>query len=717
VVSLLGALADRRLRNDSPAPLVSRSAAGRFSGLFQRRDAASQLGVMATNGTVFGIVAKTSTAVAKTEWHLYRKAKSGKDEDRVEVTSHAALDLINQPNPFMTRMELFEVAQQHLDLAGEACLLVGRNGRSRLPLELWPIRPDRLDPVPHPTKYLTGWIYTSPDGEQVPLDVTDVIHVRTPNPLDPYRGLSPVAAVLTEIASADYAAQWNANFFRDSAEPGGIIEVDQELDDDEFDRLTTRWDEQHRGVSRAHRVAILEAGMKWIDRKYTMRDMQFTELRGANRDSIMEAYGYPKSMSGITEDVNRANAESGEYVFAKWLTVPRDDRWRDTLNSKLLKLYGDNVPRELEFDYDSPVPEDEAAENAARTSKATAAKTYIDAGYDGDSVKEALELPDALVWEKPATPAPPVAPGPAGPTPAEPGAPTPPKPAEPEPPATVENLLANLLGARTPAVIRNAEANDGWPESDEDAVDAVNLAALQTAWAAALAALLETWQASVVAEWIRQLIDAVKDILGGDDRSGLASLELDVDDAVTTLSTAMASFGETAAGHAVDEASAAGVDLDPHWPTAADLEAAARQVAEFEARRYSLTAGREAARVAGPEPDVDVVGDHLDQFLNDMSDAGARSALGGALTDAQNLARADTLSRGPVGALYASEQMDSNTCKSCREVHGRFVATTDDLAPLFKLYPAGGYVDCLGRWRCRGTIVGVWRPKTTEGGQ
>ena len=35
-----------------------------------------------------------------------------------------------------------------------------------------------------------------------------------------------------------------------------------------------QWEEQHRGVSRAHRVAILEQG-KWIDRKYTMRDMQF----------------------------------------------------------------------------------------------------------------------------------------------------------------------------------------------------------------------------------------------------------------------------------------------------------------------------------------------------------------------------------------------------------------------------------------------------------
>ncbi|HEY3480815.1 MAG TPA: phage portal protein, partial [Streptomyces sp.] len=192
MASLLGGLAGARPRNDSPVPLVSRAAARAVGGFFTRRDAASQLGAMATNGTVFGIVNKTSTAVAKTEWHLYRKAKSGKDEDRVEVTSHAALDLINKPNPFMSRMGLFEILQQHLDLAGEACLLVSRSTNRALrniPLELWPIRPDRIDPVPHPTKYLAGWVYTSPDGEKVPLETDEVIHVRMPNPLDLYRGL------------------------------------------------------------------------------------------------------------------------------------------------------------------------------------------------------------------------------------------------------------------------------------------------------------------------------------------------------------------------------------------------------------------------------------------------------------------------------------------------------------------------------------------------
>lgn len=711
MVSLLGALT--RPRNDSPAPLVSRAASGRFpGGLFARRDAATQLGVMATNGTVFGIVNKTSTAVAKTEWHLYRKAKSGKDDDRVEVTSHAALDLINKPNDFMTRMELFETLQQHLDLAGEACLLVSRAGRIKLPLELWPIRPDRLDPVPHPTKYLTGWIYTSPDGEQVPLDVDEVIHVRMPNPLDPYRGLSPVASVLTDVVSADYARQWNANFFRNSAEPGGVIEIEKVLSDEEFDTLAARWDEQHRGVSRAHHVAILEAGMKWVDRNYSMRDMQFVELRGATRDAIMEAYGYPKSMSGITEDVNRANAESGEYVFAKWLTVPRDDRWRDTLNAKLLPLYGKDTPRTLEFDYDSPVPEDEAADNAERDSKARSAQMLVAAGFDGDSVKEALDLPEALVWEKPAAPVRPIVPGSDGPAPPEPGALEPPD--APEPAADpVAALLRNLVRASAPP----AELNDaGWPTVDKDAVEAVNLHPVQAAWEAALAALLRLWQSTIVPDWINQLLDQIRTVLRGDGGT-LADLKVDSHVAAGHIADAMGRFAEASAGHAVAEAAKYDVTLHPAWPTAHDLAAAAEEIAAFDAQRYAATAGREAARVRAPGVPDEEVFDHTRRQLAAMPEYGSSVLLGGALTDAQNQARARTLQSGPVGAIYASEVLDTATCQPCREIHGRWICNTDDLAALFKLYPTGGYIDCLGRERCRGTFVGVWRPKTTEGGQ
>jgi hypothetical protein len=108
-------------------------------------------------------------------------------------------------------------------------------------------------------------------------------------------------------------------------------------------------------------------------------------------------------------------------------------------NNDFLPLFGGDP--NLEFDFESPVSEDEEAENAERGSKATAAKTYIDAGFTAESVVEALDLPDALVWEKPEPPAPP------------PGAPAgPPVPGEDQPPdvpakVPADDAVANLTRA------------------------------------------------------------------------------------------------------------------------------------------------------------------------------------------------------------------------------------------------------------------------------
>jgi HK97 family phage portal protein len=351
----------------------------------------AQMRAMGSVGTLFSIVNRTSTSVAQVEWKLYRKAaKPG--AERTEVTSHAALDLWNKPNPFMPRTEFVEVEQQHIDTTGEGWWVIARDPRSPIPLELWPVRPDRMDPVPSATAYLAGYVYTSPDGEKIPLGLDEVIQLRMPNPLDPYRGMGPVQSILVDLDATRYSAEWNRNFFLNSAEPGGIIEVPGTLGDAEFDQLRMRWNEQHRGVAAAHRVAILEAG-KWVDRKFTQRDMQFAELRSVSRDVIREAFGMPAFALGEVADVNRATADASRVWFAEQMTVPRLERFKSALNFDLLPLFGSTAVG-LEFDYCSPVPDDEEAENAELTAKVNAAVALVDAGFDSAAACAAVGLPD-----------------------------------------------------------------------------------------------------------------------------------------------------------------------------------------------------------------------------------------------------------------------------------------------------------------------------------
>jgi HK97 family phage portal protein len=390
--TLLGALLNRAATaTQTPVPFASRTASYGVFG--SNRTAEGQMRAMSAVGTLFAIVDRTSNATALVDWKLYRKARSGRDEDRVEVTSHAALDLWNKPNNFMPRQEFVESSTQHYDLTGESWWVIARATGFSIPLEMWPVRPDRITPQPDPERFLKGYVYTGPDGQQIPLELDEVIQLRRPNPLDPYRGLSPVLSILPDLDTSRYAAEWSRAFFVNSAQPGGIIEVPSALSDSEFDELRDRWNEQHRGVGNAHRVAILEHG-KWIDRTISQRDMQFVELRGATADRVREAYGISKSAIGDFEDINRASALAAKAWFAEQQTIPRLERIKAALNFELLPMFG-RAAEGLEFDYCDPVPPDPETEADTLTARANAAKALAETGlWAPDGILSAVGLPE-----------------------------------------------------------------------------------------------------------------------------------------------------------------------------------------------------------------------------------------------------------------------------------------------------------------------------------
>jgi HK97 family phage portal protein len=377
-----------------------------------------------TSGTVFSNVAMLARSTAKPDWKLYRKgANDGRvryttndqgSDQRVEVIKHQALSVLQRPATIplpdarelvvWSRFALFEISQIWQETTGKSHWIVERNPASNIPLGLWPVRPDRMTPVPHPEKYLAGWVYTAPDGrERIPLGPDEVVYCRYPNPLDIYDGLGPIQSVLVDIDAAKYGAEWNRNFFVNSAEPGGVLQVDHALGDDEFDSVQQRWMDAHRGVSRAHRIALLENGVTWVPTTASMKDMDFANLRSVSRDIIREALAMHKVMTGVTDDVNRANAQTGEEVFASWQIVPRLDRWKDVLNYQYLPLFGsagDNV----EFDYSFPRPLNREADNEELVAKATAAQLLVSSGWDPGAVLEVVGLPD-MPFAAPAAPA------------------------------------------------------------------------------------------------------------------------------------------------------------------------------------------------------------------------------------------------------------------------------------------------------------------------
>lgn len=310
------------------------------------------------------------------------------------VEDHLALRIWNKPNPFFTRREFMEAGQQHKDLVGETWLVVDRyDGPERIPRALWLVRPDQMAPIPSSTGYLAGYLFKGRNGETVPLNLDEVIFIRTADPDNPFRGLGPIPAIRNDVESSRFAAEYLKNFFLNSAEPGGVIQAEGGISDQQWNRLVAQWGEQHRGVSRAHKVAILENGMEWKDRKYTHRDMEFSAVRTLSRDAILEAYGVAKYTMGIVDDVNRATAETIADWTARNLTVPRLDDWKQAANNDFLPLFGASG-QGVELVYANPIPENADQRNADLTARTTAWATLVTAGAHPDDAAEVVGLPE-----------------------------------------------------------------------------------------------------------------------------------------------------------------------------------------------------------------------------------------------------------------------------------------------------------------------------------
>jgi hypothetical protein len=107
----------------------------------------------------------------------------------------------------------------------------------------------------------------------------------------------------------------------------------------------------------------------------------------------------------------------------------------------------------------------------------------------------------------------------------------------------------------------------------------------------------------------------------------------------------------------------------------------------------------------------------IDEFLSGLSETSLSDQLGAAMTAAENAGRIAVLEAAPESAgsatYSASEILDKNTCVPCQDIDGTdFV----DLADAESNYPTGGFIECEGGMRCRGTVIATWDASSLDGG-
>jgi HK97 family phage portal protein len=318
---------------------------------------------LAYKGWVYACVNAISEEVGSLKLKLMQKT----NDEPVEVEDHPAVNLLRNMNSTMTSSDVFTATQGYLELNGNEFWYIPSNMNGSKPTEIWPLNPSKVTVVKGETSLVAGYIYLNPKGAEVPLDVKEVLHFKRWNPNDQYRGMGTIQAAATAIDIDNYSADWNKNFFFNSAMPSGVLSTTSPLTTEQYERLKEAWKTRYQGVENAHRTAILEGGMTYSRVSMTQKEMDFLEQRRYTRDEILGIFRVPKSILGIVEDVNRANAEATEYIFAKRVIKPRMQFIADRLNEFYLPLFGLDQNKYY-FEFEDPVPQNRELELRERES-------------------------------------------------------------------------------------------------------------------------------------------------------------------------------------------------------------------------------------------------------------------------------------------------------------------------------------------------------------
>jgi hypothetical protein len=231
----------------------------------------------------------------------------------------------------------------------------------------------------------------------------------------------------------------------------------------------------------------------------------------------------------------------------------------------------------------------------------------------------------------------------------------------------------------------------------------VNFADLDFVWSSRLDQLFAQWQNEVTQAQIDHLHAEVGKTAN---LEKLASLEAPAIGA-EILREAMMDMYHEGVRLATEEARAQGHDVMEPFPDdyTSNFPERAAAVDEVNARTIGNMAGARAMRMSGGSLTRAQVADHTKEYLNSLKFAMLKDRLGGALTAAVNTGRRAVMAEGPAAVYYASEILDNNTCQACSAVDGTQYQSIQDSE---RDYPGGGFVDCAGGDRCRGTVVAVY---------
>lgn len=276
---------------------------------------------------VYACVRIISETVASLPLHVYEYTPSGKEK----VYTHPLYRILHDiPNPEMNSFIMREVMMNHLLLWGNSYSQIIRNGKGEV-IGLYPLLPEKMT-VDRGADGNIYYSYTSDKQGTIVFRKDEVLHIVGLG-FDGLIGHSPIAMAKNSLGLAIAAEEYGSSFFSNSGTPSGVLEHPGVLKDPE--KVRDAWHNAYGGSSNAHKVAVLEEGMRFNPISINPQEAQFLETRKFQVNEICRIFRVPPHMVADLDKSSFNNIEQQSLDFVTNTIRPWLVRMEQTIFQQL----------------------------------------------------------------------------------------------------------------------------------------------------------------------------------------------------------------------------------------------------------------------------------------------------------------------------------------------------------------------------------------------
>ena len=280
---------------------------------------------------------------------MRKAAELGTDYEEV-TDNHPLLNLLSRSNPFINGYDLTVLRVVWQELTGNAYLHIVTNPAMQVPTELWPMPPQWTRVLPDEQQFLRGYLYGRSETTTEEFSADEVIHFKRPNPSDLYYGMGKLQAAWGAAEANVALHEMDLSWFANKARPDYALVIRGNASEDSIDALEKQIQSKLRGSRKTGHFLVTTADLDLKPLQFSPKDMQG---RAEVVEEIAAVFGVPVSMLKAN-DPNLASAEAGFASWREMTVLPLCRMDEETLNQRLLPLFG--LEDDAVLAYDNPVP-------------------------------------------------------------------------------------------------------------------------------------------------------------------------------------------------------------------------------------------------------------------------------------------------------------------------------------------------------------------------